>query len=86
MFFLFFTGTKPPGTTGNSVNQVTKRKLNTGKLKEDFNPFSSFFQIIRTQQLVKITENLSHMHYVLILMISFLIIETLIIPPGTICY
>lgn len=45
LLFLFFTGTKSPGTTGNSVKQVTKRKLNTGKVKEDLNPFSSFFQI-----------------------------------------
>lgn len=45
LFFLFFTGTESPGTTGNSVNQVTKRKLKTGKVKEDLNPFSSFFQI-----------------------------------------
>lgn len=45
LFFLFFTGTKSPGTTGNSVNQVTKRKVNTRKAKEDLNPLSSFLKL-----------------------------------------
>lgn len=45
LFFLLFTRTESPGTTGNRVNQVTERKVNIGKVKEDLNPFSSFLRL-----------------------------------------
>lgn len=38
------TCTEAPVTTGDSVNPETKRRLNTGKIKEDLNQFSSFFK------------------------------------------
>lgn len=81
MFFLFFTRTESPGTTGNRVNQVTERKVNIGKVKEDLNPFSSFLRLDKDPAN---TENHKKPYlYVLCpdFNVSFLIIETLVIPP-----
>lgn len=57
--------TKAPGTTGNSVNEVTRRRLNMGKITEDLSPLG-FSDWIEIQQLVKTKKDLRSVCNVLI--------------------
>lgn len=74
-------------TTGNRVNQIRKRKLNAGKVKEGLNPFSRFF--FKLDKDPAISENHGKPYPCALcpdFNYSLLIMETLIIPPGILYY
>lgn len=54
---------KAPVTTGNSKNQVTKRSLNIGKVREDLNKFSVFKS--DKDPVISGNKNLSYTYHVL---------------------